>query len=81
MYTGKLVFSQVMDHLPRRNFHQFIKQHSGNHKVKSEVGDRNLADAAGASAEGDGLFGNARVPGRMSRAFLPPGQAAHSGGA
>lgn len=35
MYTGKLVFSQVMDHLPWHNFHQFVDQYSGNHKVKS----------------------------------------------
>ncbi len=35
MYTGKLVFSQLMDHLPRDTFHRYVKRYNGNHKVKS----------------------------------------------
>ena len=35
MYTGKLVFSQLMDHLPWDTFHRYVKRYNGNHKVKS----------------------------------------------
>ena len=35
MYTGKLVFSQLMDHLPWDTFHRYVKCYNGNHKVKS----------------------------------------------
>ena len=34
MYTGKLVFSQLMDHLPWDTFHRYVKRYNGNHKVK-----------------------------------------------
>lgn len=34
MYTGKLVFSQVMDHLPARTFRRCVQRYNGNHKVK-----------------------------------------------
>ena len=35
MYTGKLVFTQVMEHLPWHHFHGCVKRYNGNHKVKS----------------------------------------------
>jgi len=34
MYTGKLVFSQVMGHLPLHVFHQCVERDNGNFKVK-----------------------------------------------
>jgi hypothetical protein len=34
MYAGKLVFSQVVDHLPLHTFRQCVKRYRGNHKVK-----------------------------------------------
>ena len=34
MYSGKLVFSQVIDHLPLHTFRQCVKRYQGNHKVK-----------------------------------------------
>lgn len=34
MFTGKLVFSQVIDHLPLHAFRQCVKRYQGNHKVK-----------------------------------------------
>ena len=35
MYTGKLVFTQVMEHLPWHQFHNCVKQYNGNYKAKS----------------------------------------------
>ena len=35
MYTGKLVFTQVMEHLPWHQFHNCVKRYNGNHKAKS----------------------------------------------
>lgn len=34
MYSGKLVFSQVMEHLPLHTFHQCVSRYDGNHKIK-----------------------------------------------
>jgi len=34
MYTGKLIFSQVMEHLPLHVFHQCVDRYYGNFKVK-----------------------------------------------
>jgi hypothetical protein len=34
MYAGKLVFSQVMEHLPLHVFHQCVDRYNGNFKVK-----------------------------------------------
>ena len=34
MYTGKLVFSQVMEHLPLHVFHKCVDRYNGNFKVK-----------------------------------------------
>jgi hypothetical protein len=34
MYTGKLVFSQVLEHLPLHVFHQCVDRYDGNYKVK-----------------------------------------------
>lgn len=34
MYTGQMVFSQLMDSLPWWRFHPIVKQHQGNYKVK-----------------------------------------------
>ncbi len=35
MFTGKLVFAQVMEHLPLKVFHRCVQTYNGNHKVKS----------------------------------------------
>ena len=35
MYSGKLVFSQVMDHLPWHTFHRCVARYHGNRKIKS----------------------------------------------
>ncbi len=35
MYTGKLVFAQVMEHIPMKVFHRCVQTYNGNHKVKS----------------------------------------------
>ncbi|MBD3369803.1 IS4 family transposase [Candidatus Fermentibacteria bacterium] len=34
MYSGRLVFSQIMDYLPSKQFRRIVKKYSGNHKVK-----------------------------------------------
>ena len=34
MYTGRLVFSQVMDYLPIHTFRRCVQRYRGNHKVK-----------------------------------------------
>lgn len=35
MFTGKLVFSQVFDHLPLHTFQRCVRRYGGNHKIKS----------------------------------------------
>ena len=35
MYAGKLVFSQIMDHLPWHTFQRCVRRYDGNRKVKS----------------------------------------------
>ena len=35
MYTGKLVFSQAIDHLPQHTFRRCVQRYNGNHHVKS----------------------------------------------
>ena len=35
MYGGKLVFSQIMDHLPWHTFQRCVRRYDGNRKVKS----------------------------------------------
>ena len=35
MYSGKLVFSQLMDSLPMHHFRSCVKRYSGNHQMKS----------------------------------------------
>ena len=35
MYSGKLVFAQIMDHLPWYNFRRCVIRYNGNRKVKS----------------------------------------------
>ena len=35
MYTGQLIFSQVIDHLPIHTFQRCVKRYHGNHKIKS----------------------------------------------
>ena len=35
MYTGKFIFTQLMDHLPWHTFHHCVRRYNGNHKVKS----------------------------------------------
>jgi hypothetical protein len=35
MYEGKLVFSQLMSHIPRYEFNKCVDKYRGNHKVRS----------------------------------------------
>ena len=35
MYSGRLVFSQVMDHLPMKTFHRCVQRYQGNRHVQS----------------------------------------------
>ena len=35
MYVGKLVFAQVMEHLPLHTFRRIVARYAGEHKVKS----------------------------------------------
>ena len=35
MYEGKLVFAQVMEHLPLHSFRKIVARYSGERKVKS----------------------------------------------
>ena len=35
MYSGKLVFAQLMEHIPMKVFHHCVQTYNGNHKVKS----------------------------------------------
>jgi hypothetical protein len=35
MYGGKLVFSQVIDHLPMHTFRRCVRRYGGNHRVRS----------------------------------------------
>jgi len=35
MYSGKIVFSQVMDHLPMKEFRRCVDRYQGHHKVQS----------------------------------------------
>jgi len=34
MYAGRIIFSQIMDHLPMREFRHCIHRYKGNHRVK-----------------------------------------------
>ena len=35
MYTGRTIFSQLMDFLPRNDFHQCVQRYNGDHKIKT----------------------------------------------
>ena len=35
MYTGKIIFSQIMDFLPMYEFQKCVKRYQGNHRVKN----------------------------------------------
>ena len=35
MYSGRIVFTQVMDYLPLRRFHTCVRRYDGNRKVKT----------------------------------------------
>ena len=34
MYVGKLIFAQVMEHLPLHTFRRCVARYNGEHKVK-----------------------------------------------
>lgn len=34
MHIGKLVFAQLMDHLPWKNFHRIVERYGGDHRVR-----------------------------------------------
>jgi len=34
MYAGRIIFSQIMDHLPMHEFRQCVERYQGNHRVK-----------------------------------------------
>ena len=35
MYTGRIVFSQLMDFLPKPEFHECVRRHRSNYRVRS----------------------------------------------
>jgi len=35
MYTGRLIFSQIMDHVPMHEFRRCVHRYQGNHRVKT----------------------------------------------
>ena len=35
MFTGKLIFSQVMEHIPHHTFRRCVQRYHGNHKIQS----------------------------------------------
>ena len=35
MYTGQIMFAQVMDHLPLHQFRAIVKRYAGNHHVRT----------------------------------------------
>jgi hypothetical protein len=35
MYSGRLVFAQLVEHIPMKVFHRCVQNYNGNHKVKS----------------------------------------------
>ena len=35
MHVGKLVFAQIMEHIPMKVFHRCVRTYNGNHKIKS----------------------------------------------
>ena len=35
MYTGRTIFSQLMDFLPRDEFYRCVRRYNGNHKIKT----------------------------------------------
>ena len=35
MYTGEIVFAQVIDHLPMHTFRRCVAHYGGEHKLKS----------------------------------------------
>jgi hypothetical protein len=35
MHSGKLIFSQIMNHLPLKEFHRCVDRYQGHHKVQS----------------------------------------------
>ncbi len=37
MYTGSLVFSQVMEHLPMHTFRRCVQRYQGNHKIQTFI--------------------------------------------
>ncbi len=34
MYTGKLIFSQIIDHVPMHTLRRCVQRYRGNHKAK-----------------------------------------------
>ena len=35
MFSGKLVFAQVMDHLPLHALHRYVERYDGDHRARS----------------------------------------------
>jgi Domain of unknown function (DUF4372) len=35
MYAGKMVFAQIMEHLPWQIFHRIVKRHQGDHRART----------------------------------------------
>ena len=35
MYAGKMVFTQIMEHLPWKTFHRIVKRHHGDHRART----------------------------------------------
>lgn len=58
MYEGRLVFTQLMDFLPREVFDDCVKRHDGNHSIKNfSCGDQFRAMAFAQLTLRDGLRG------------------------
>ncbi|MTI89674.1 MAG: DUF4372 domain-containing protein, partial [Balneolaceae bacterium] len=34
MYTGRIIFSQLMDVIPKYKFQKIVDQHNGNYRVR-----------------------------------------------
>ena len=35
MYTGRIIFSQLMDFLPKQEFHRCVQQYQGNYRIRT----------------------------------------------
>ena len=82
MYSGRLVFSQVMDHLPLHTFRRYVHRYHGNHYVKSfTCVDQFLCMAFAQLTYRESLRGYRSVLTRTSRQALSYGDPRYGVGA